>query len=170
MTPIQTAMVVASIVAQWACGGAGAPATPPKSSKSDERWNTAPSPFLFRLQVPAAADAGSSVKLRLVLTNAADTTVKVEIFAAPWEAYDFVVARQDGSEVWRRVPNNTPLATMGKTVVLAAGDSLVLDHTWDQRDEGGRPVAAGTYQVRGILIGAIRPPGIQAGPEPLTIR
>jgi len=169
MTPIRTAVVVGFVVAQWACGGAGAPATPPKT-KAVERWNSAPSPFLLRLEVPASADAGVPVKLRLVLTNGSDTTAKADILAMPWQAYDFVLMGQDGSEVWRRVPRETLIADMSQTVLLAAGDSLVMDHTWDQRDAAGRLVAPGTYQVRGILIGAIRPPGIQAGPESLTIR
>jgi hypothetical protein len=66
-------------------------------------------------------------------------------------AFDVVVARADGEAVWRRLEGEVIPAIL-RLEVLTPGQVLELGAEWDQRTNGGAPVGAGSYEVRGLLL------------------
>lgn len=64
--------------------------------------------------------------------------------------FDFIIEAADGSEVWS-LRHGLPLPSMGRRLPLAPGEEVAFVHDWDQQDNDGEPVPAGTYHVRGLL-------------------
>ena len=66
-------------------------------------------------------------------------------------AFDIVVAREDGTVVWRRLEGQVVPAII-QVKELASGEVVELRGEWNQRTARGRPVGAGLYSVRGELL------------------
>jgi hypothetical protein len=102
-------------------------------------------PVSLLLDVPARVRVGDEVTLAATLVNRGGESVTL-----PGEGPDFVVTRSDGSEVWRR-SRHTDAPSSPDPIVLKPNDMHGSGYAWDQHDDDGRPVLAGTYRVRAML-------------------
>jgi hypothetical protein len=82
-------------------------------------------------------------------------------------AFDIVVAREDGTIVWRRLEDRTVPAIL-QVIELAPGGSLELRDVWDQSTNAGKPVGPGRYRVEGTLPTG-SPPALKTPAKPLRI-
>jgi hypothetical protein len=104
----------------------------------------------LRLDAPSEARAGVRVQVTLRVENAGDRPLDLYLRGRTI-AFDVVVARDDGTVVWRRLDGEIiPAIIQLKT--LAPREVFELRAEWDQRTNRGRPVAAGLYSVRGLLL------------------
>ena len=110
------------------------------------------------LEVVFQADYGETVSAKLTLKNSSDAPVHVYTGRPP---HDFVVATVLGQEVWHWRCGKTFQAIM-EEINLEPGEELVLVGEWEQMDNWGEPVPAGTYLIRGMLV--MEPAGILATP------
>ena len=112
----------------------------------------------YSLEVVPLAAYGETVSLKLTLRNSSDAPVQFDTGSAP---HDFVVATVHGQEVWHwRCGKVFPAILVERN--LEPGEELVLVAEWEQMDNRGEPVPAGTYLIRGMLI--FEPAGILATP------
>jgi hypothetical protein len=99
------------------------------------------------LIVPARVRPGEPVPITLHVLNTGPDAVVLGLTGRP-VAFDLVVARPDGTEVWRRLHGATvPLVLELRRV--APGERLVFTDRWLQVDNAGRTVLPGSYTVRG---------------------
>ena len=110
------------------------------------------------LQVVSQAAYGETVSMTLTLKNSSDAPVQFYTSSTP---HDFVVATVYGQEVWHWRCGKT-FQMINRQIKLEPGEELVLDGEWEQMDNWGEPVPAGTYLIRGMLI--FQPAGILATP------
>ena len=73
-----------------------------------------------------------------------------------------------GTMIWSLLRGKT-LLTVLRLFPLDAGKTLSFRHRWDQRDNAGRLVPPGEYQVRGVLL-TDTPQGMSSSPVQLTIK
>jgi len=66
-------------------------------------------------------------------------------------AFDIFVNRPDGTVVWQRLENEIIPAII-QLKVLQPGEVVVLKDKWTQRDNQAKPVAPGSYVVRGAVL------------------
>ena len=126
-------------------------------------FGAAPSEELRRaidhtLEVVSQADYGETVSMKLTLKNSSDQPVQFYTGSSP---HDFVVATVNDQEVWHWRCGKTFQMIM-REINLEPGEELVLAGEWEQMDNWGEPVPAGTYLIRGMLI--MDPAGILATP------
>ena len=126
-------------------------------------FGTAPSEELRRaidysLEVVSQADYGETVSMKLTLKNNSDAPVQ---FYTGGSAHDFVVATVYGQEVWHWNCGKSFPAIL-RQINLEPGEELVLVGEWEQMNNWGEPVPAGTYLIRGMLV--MEPAGILATP------
>ena len=112
----------------------------------------------YSLDVVSQAAYGETVSMTLTLKNRSDAPVQFYTGSAP---HDFVVATVHGQEVWHWRCGKTFAAIM-RQIKLEHGEELVLVGKWEQMNNWGEPVPAGTYLIRGMLI--FEPAGILATP------
>ena len=112
----------------------------------------------YSLEVVSQADYGETVSMKLTLKNSSDAPVQFYTGRPP---HDFVVATVHDQEVWHwRCRKSFPAILV--EINLEPGEELVLVGEWEQMDNWGEPVPAGTYLIRGMLI--MEPAGILATP------
>ena len=112
----------------------------------------------YSLDVVSQAEYGETVSMTLTLRNSSDPPVQFDTGSAP---HDFVVATVHGQEVWHWRCGKTFQAIL-RHIKLEPGEELVLVNEWEQMNNWGEPVPAGTYLIRGMLI--FEPAGILATP------
>lgn len=96
----------------------------------------------------AQADQGEPIELGLSLINRGRTKI-LTLRQRP--AYDFIVTREDGTEVWRWTHNKT-IEDLPKDIEFAPwSGGLHYRATWDQRNNDGSPISVGKYWVQGVL-------------------
>jgi hypothetical protein len=116
------------------------------------------------LEVPAGTRVGTPVPLTLTLRNTSHGPVELTLGGRP--AYDVIVTTPDGQEVWRWSHGQAIQAIL-ELKTLAPGEELEFAAVWEQRDNAGRPVPAGTYWMRGVL--TLDPPEkLETEPTPLS--
>ena len=120
----------------------------------------------LELAVPPAARAGAPVLLSLRLTNLTDYPVTLYL-RGRMIAFDFVIRDRQGRIVWRRLATD-PVPALPRAETLASRATISLDHEWNQRDEGGKPVAAGLYSIEGAVLTDGTP--LRSGVASLRIR
>jgi hypothetical protein len=108
--------------------------------------------------------AGQPVPIALRIVNTSARPLELHLQGRS-VAFDLTVQRGD-SVVWRRLENAT-LPAILQIRILAPGEVLELQDTWDGRDRAGLPVGQGDYTVRGSVPTDGMP--IRAGPVPLRI-
>ena len=65
--------------------------------------------------------------------------------------FDVIISREDGAQVWHRLQNEIiPAIALVRT--LAAGEQFEISAEWDGRDSSGKPVVAGNYSARALLL------------------
>ena len=105
-------------------------------------------PSITRLRRRPKWAYGETVGLKLTLRNISDGPVQVPMGGIP--SHDFVVATADGENIWRWQCGQIILAAMGRET-LEPGAELEFAGGWEQADNRGEPVPAGTYLIRGAL-------------------
>lgn len=123
--------------------------------------------LVLHLELPERAARGAPVPIRLALHNRGGAPVTVGLGGRP-VAFDFLVTRPDGSEVWSRL-HGQAIAAVLQERRLAPGEVLRFEDTWNQRDNQGRQVPAGRYLVRGDLPVVDRPGGMKTGSVQLVV-
>jgi hypothetical protein len=117
------------------------------------------------LEVRSSVKAGETVALTLRWKNIDDHPVCLTLGGNP--AYDFVVTRPDGAEVWRWSHGQVRQEIL-ESRTLEPGGEVVFRAEWLQRDNEDNVVPPGAYSVRGIL--HTEPPEkLETAPKPLTI-
>ena len=117
-----------------------------------------PAPPRSPLAVSVATDKaiyrpGEPVRFTLTVTNTGATPATV--MRSSGQRYDFIVRSSDGGEVWRWSRGRFFTQALEEDTI-APGRSLTFVETWDQRDNDGRPVPPGAYQVVAVYTTAPR--------------
>jgi hypothetical protein len=103
----------------------------------------------LEIDVPPRVLAGEPVRIVLRATN--DGAGPLELYLLGRSVtFDITVAGTDGAVVWRRLEGQIVPAIL-QIRFLAPGESLELEHAWDQRTNRGEFVGAGTYTVTGVI-------------------
>ena len=125
-------------------------------------------PDSLRLQLvsPAQVRAGEAVPIALRLENVGPRPMELYLRGRTI-AFDVTVTRPAGDTLWQRL-HDAIIPAIIQLRVLAPGEALVLEHEWDQRDNGGAPVGPGEYVVRGSILTDAPAPWASA-PAPLRI-
>lgn len=102
-----------------------------------------------QLVLPPKVRLGDTVTITLRVRNDGSRPLDLELPGRP-VAFDIVVLGPDGAEVWRRLHN---FVTGSALMLLRLEPGEVREFTaqWAQVDNDGRPVAPGSYHVRGVL-------------------
>lgn len=101
--------------------------------------------------------------LKLTLKNISDRPVELKLLSQP--AYDFIVTYQ-GQEVWRWSQGKA-IEKISAFKILASGEELHYEETYDLQDNKGNPIPPGYYCIRGTL--DVEPPGTLEAERCLTI-
>lgn len=106
---------------------------------------------------------GEPVQFTLTVRN---PTQNALIFTRPTsQEYDFIVRTSGGAEVWRWSHDRAFLQVIETTTFLP-GQARTFTETWEQRDNNGQQVVAGTYAVTGVFTSS---PPIESPPHTFTI-
>lgn len=105
--------------------------------------------MIVELSLPDSVRAGEAVPMTLTVRNAGRTTAHLGLVGRPI-AFDLTITTSAGAEIWSRLHHQT-IPMILQVALLDPGEHLEFTHVWDQRDNHGRPVYAGTYHVRAIL-------------------
>ncbi len=100
------------------------------------------------------------------VTNAARTPATLYLMGRSPSA-DFLVTDSRGGAVWNLRHGQTLLASL-QVYPLDGGKRLSFRHVWNQRSNSGKPVPAGNYLVRGVLL-TDRPGGLDSPTATLRI-
>jgi intracellular proteinase inhibitor BsuPI len=101
------------------------------------------------LEVPSEVTVGAPIPITLRVTNSTNRPLALYLRGRP-AAFDLVVAKTDGTIVWRRLAG--AVITMVLQVrTLAPGETLEFRDTWKQTTKAGVPVRPGDYVVTGEL-------------------
>jgi hypothetical protein len=107
--------------------------------------------LLVTIKAPATVEAGAAIPITMRIENT--SSEPLELYLHGREAtYDFIVTSSGGDTVWRRLEGQVVQAIL-RVEFLAPGEALELHDRWNQRDNGGKRVAPGSYFVRGALLG-----------------
>lgn len=117
------------------------------------------------LEVKSPVKAGETVALTLKWKNVEDRPVSLTLGGNP--AYDFIVTRPDGTEVWRWSHGQVSQDIL-ESRTIEPGREVVFEAEWPQQDNEDKPVPPGAYSVHGIL-NTEPPEKLETPPKPLTI-
>ena len=104
--------------------------------------------------------------LLFTIVNPDKTSVTLYLMGRAPSA-DFLITDPRGRVVWNLRHGETLMASL-QVYPLAAGKCLSFRQIWDQRSNSGKPVPAGNYLVRGVLL-SDRPGGIASPVAKVTI-
>jgi hypothetical protein len=102
------------------------------------------------LEAPARARTGEPVPLVFRVTNTSARPVTLQLLGRTPTA-DFQVSEPQGLTIWTRLRGQTMLGAL-RLHPLDAGEELVFRDVWNAADDGGNPVPAGEYLIRGVLL------------------
>ena len=108
----------------------------------------APQPTI-ELVLPPRVHRGDRVAIVLRVRNDGSQPLNLELPGRP-VAFDVIIRGRDGAEVWRRL-RNTMTGSALMLLRLKPGQVREFSAQWAQVDNDGRPVAPGSYSVRGVL-------------------
>lgn len=100
----------------------------------------------LELIIPREAAQGDTVPVTLRLRNPDTRPITIGLAGNP-VAWDVVVSREDGTEVWRRLHGTMPTLALA-LVRIDPGGSVEYSGGWEQVDNAGHPVAPGRYVVQ----------------------
>ena len=103
----------------------------------------------IRLQLPASVRRGEDVPITLVVENLSDRRLDLHLLGRTI-AFDLVVSRDDGTEVWRRM-QGAVVPMILRLEPLEAGTAMELPGSWPVRSNDGSLAPPGEYTVRGEL-------------------
>jgi Intracellular proteinase inhibitor len=94
---------------------------------------------------------GETVTMVLTVRNLLETEATVQFPTS--QQFDFVVLRPDSDTVvWRWSDDNGPFTQAATELDFAAGETKTFTRSWNQTDSTGAPLAAGTFEARGVLM------------------
>lgn len=103
------------------------------------------------LEFPRLVQTGEDVHLKVVVTNPTRMSVRVRPSGRPESTeFDIVITRPDGSLVWNK-RHGAFSDLIYWTWTLGPGEVIRYQTIWDQRDNHGRRVRPGRYNVRALL-------------------
>jgi hypothetical protein len=120
----------------------------------------------LRLLLPSRAVLGEPVPIVLRLTNTTEQPLTLALRGRPI-AYDIIIAREDGTVVWRRLEGEVVTAILAVRE-LGPAESLEFEATWDGHDRSGKTAPSGRYLVTGV-VPTDQPEGLRTQPTSLTI-
>jgi hypothetical protein len=120
----------------------------------------------FDIDVPPAARIGEPVPIVLRARNLGKAPQELHLTGRPI-AFDVTISRADGSVVWRRLEGETIPAIL-RIQVLAPGEVLEFEDTWDQHTDSGEQADPGLYTVQGALL-TDSPAPLKTRPAPLRL-
>lgn len=123
---------------------------PPRADSTAVPTAMSSDSLAITLDAPATLAAGRSVIITIRLTNRTDRTLDLSLRGREI-VFDLIVSREDGAVVWRRLEGEMIPAIL-RLEQLAPGAELVLEATWDGRDQRGRPLPSGNYALRGEVL------------------
>jgi intracellular proteinase inhibitor BsuPI/copper amine oxidase-like protein len=131
---------------------------------ADTRQATAGSGLLLTLTADRKTySVGAPVRLSMSISNPARTTIALQFSSG--QHYDFEV-RRGRETIWRWSAGRMFTQAL-TTLTVGPGERRVYSETWNQRDNNGQPVPAGTYTAIATLTTMTRP---QPQSQPLTLR
>ena len=107
------------------------------------------------LEVLERVRAGEPVRIVLRLENISDRTLDLYLRGRAI-AFDVIITRKDGTVLWRRLEDEAVPAIL-RIETLKPGAVIELEDTWEQRANGGAPVSAGEYWIRGEILTELEP-------------
>ena len=120
--------------------------------RSQQSEDASENPFIgaldYSLDVVSQVPYGETVRMKLRLMNMSNEPVKVALGGRP--AYDFLVTTTAGEGIWKWKCGGVTLDIL-EHETLEPGESLEFIGEWEEVDNQGEPVPAGTYVVRGFL-------------------
>ena len=102
----------------------------------------------YSLEAPSLVAYGEVVRITLTLRNISNEPVLVPMGGIP--SHDFVLSTFEGKNIWRWQCGQVILDILGGET-LEPGEELELIGEWEQVDNRGESVPAGTYLIRGAL-------------------
>jgi hypothetical protein len=115
---------------------------------SSVSWAAQPAPKPAEIRTGLTQyPAEHKVRIEFVVTNTTDQTMNYTFSSG--KQYDIWISRED-TEVWRCSRGRMYIQAF-TYLNLAPGESKTFFATWDQRDEAGKQVPAGSYVVSGQL-------------------
>jgi hypothetical protein len=115
---------------------------------SSQDWNP-PGLRAILLTDKTTYSSGEPVRIQLALKN--EGKDPLAFGGGTSQRYDFVV-RSEGKEIWRWSQGRL-FAQMLISWKLPPGASVAYTAAWLQKDNGGKPVPPGRYQIEGLQIG-----------------
>ncbi|MDQ3995888.1 MAG: BsuPI-related putative proteinase inhibitor [Gemmatimonadota bacterium] len=109
----------------------------------------------LEIDVPPRVTAGEPVPITLRATNHGDALLELYLMGRS-VTFDVSVADSGGKVVWRRLEGEVVPAIL-QVRILAPGDSLELEHVWNQQSKDGQAVDPGSYTVTGTILTDGRP-------------
>lgn len=100
------------------------------------------------LEVAADLPIGETVRMKFTVRNVSESPVTLSLGGRP--AYDFIVTKPDGTEVWHSLCGQIVFASLDWRV-LDPGEEVEFTALWEQVDNTGNIVPSGAYLLRGIL-------------------
>jgi hypothetical protein len=123
----------------------------PSERTPPDRTVTEPSDSLgLELVVPPRIRLGQPVPIELRLENRTGRALDLYLRGRTI-TFDVEVARPGGEVVWQRLRDEI-IPAIVHLRTLAPAERLELEAVWDQQTHQGRPVEAGNYTVRGLLL------------------
>lgn len=118
------------------------------SEGSESRGPDHPINLFLKLEKTATqAKEPVVMHLRVLAHQATDEPVQLDFSSS--QKYDFIATRK-GREIWRWSGGKL-FAMMMSQIVLKPGESLHYTEPWDQRDNEGKLVPPGRYEIVGVL-------------------
>lgn len=105
---------------------------------------------------------GEPVSMTLEVVNPTDRSIRLTFPSA--QRYDFVV-KKGKQTIWRWSGGRMFAQVVGRHV-MAPGDTIAYEYTWDQTGADGTKPGLGAYTVEGMLM--ISPP-LKTGPKTFGI-
>lgn len=123
---------------------------PPEADSTAVPATMSSDSLTIALDAPATLSAGRSDSITIRLTNRTDRTLDLSLRGRDI-TFDLIVSREDGTVIWRRLEGEVVPAIL-RLEQLAPRAELVLEATWDGRDQAGRPLPPGNYGLRGEVL------------------
>jgi hypothetical protein len=123
--------------------------SPNAGAAPSEFMRTTLQAMVLELVLPDRTDPDQPVRMTLRARNAGPETLVLGLTGRP-VAFDLIVSRADGTEVWRRLHGFTVPLVM-QLVRIGPGEVLEFSDDWSRLDNSGRRVPPGRYLVRGLL-------------------
>jgi hypothetical protein len=93
---------------------------------------------------------GEPISMTLSLTNCGDKEVR--LFYPDSQRYEFIVKDERAEEVWRWSQDENFTQAEGEETI-EQGEDVTYTEVWDQRDQDGKRVSPGSYQILGFSVG-----------------